>query len=217
MQFHTPWKLSGQLRSNTPRQSETWNEMKAKTTALLPLSVFALEMLPIKTWAKTCRGWLLPFGEQWVGISWRSRVLNLDKGGLAVKRSWQDPKSECFWDRYALINLYAFFRKEMDDTAFWEEIVWYGRRSIPSWYAARFTEWHCSYSGRNLLGLRTEKQKCFNTMQHQDKPSLENCTAVIFFWFPFLHSFLCRWKDKKVWKRNNRKHKVLLSDQHSAW
>lgn len=90
-QFHTPWKLSGQLRSNTPRQSETWNEIKRNNTALLPLSAFALEILPIKSWVETFRGWRLPIGEQWGGLSWKSRVLNLDRG-LAVKKSWQDPK-----------------------------------------------------------------------------------------------------------------------------
>lgn len=34
-QFHTPWKLSGQLRSNTPRQSETWNEIKGKKHSIV--------------------------------------------------------------------------------------------------------------------------------------------------------------------------------------
>lgn len=104
-QFHTPWKSSGQLRSNTPRQSEIWNEIKGKTTALLVLSVFALEILPIKTWVETFRGWLLPISVQWGGLSRRSGVLSLDREELAVKKSWQDPKSEWFWDRCASINL----------------------------------------------------------------------------------------------------------------
>lgn len=85
-QFHTPWKLSGLLRSNTPRQSETWNEIKRKNTALLPLSAFALEILPIKSWVETFRGWRLPIGEQWGVLSRRSRVLNLDRG-LVIKKS----------------------------------------------------------------------------------------------------------------------------------
>lgn len=67
-QFHTPWKLSGQLRSNTPRQSETWNEIKRKKHNIVNPFCICIGDIAYKTLGRDLQGmaasyrWMVRWG-----------------------------------------------------------------------------------------------------------------------------------------------------------